>query len=79
MKQRDLLRGCADFIEGKATIEASLPVNNPYCKYCRWCKFDYGLDKAICLINKKDLPDYKKSIGAECPVEWQLTDEDIIF
>lgn len=70
--QRLLLRGCTDFYKGTAIIKGRLPTSRPYCQYCvPWCKHNFGLERAECLLTGELLLDYKKSIGNECPFKWE--------
>ena len=80
-KDNNVTGGYVDFIEGTAIIKASLPTKNRACRYCRWCKHDYGLDREICLLTGEYLLDFKRSIGVDCPVEWDKLEElpDILF
>lgn len=79
-KDTGITRSVTDFIVGTGLITASLPANNPCCRYCRWSKHDYGLDRELCGLTNEYLMEFKKAIGKDCPINWEMPDlEDIEY
>jgi len=67
------------FRYGTGKVKASLPDRKPYCQYCRWIRHNYGLDRAECVLTGEFLLEFKHSIGAECPIEWDGKEDDIEY
>ena len=65
-----------DYITLTRTEVIWLPKDKPYCEWCLHCKWSHGIKQAYCDKTSDKLPDYKTSIGINCPYKKIESEKD---
>lgn len=68
-------KGVLYYTKGVVEIDVSFPESQVFCKWCKFAKYEHGLNRVICIITDEYILKPQIGVGQFCPIIFENKEE----